>query len=254
MRLNLLQFFLYIAALGVILILFVTSSFEFKSKFLSFLYPKPNSFAADLGNIPSVDLKIIYNGEAYDGVLNVPPLKASYTLTWQVSDTAASCIGRVWGLSDMDETWKGEKDPAGGNFNTKILEKNNPYVYTIDCKNDNGDSLGDSVTINVGAQNTNTAPQLTDLKKVVAGQNLDINTPAVASVGDILQFSWSSINTKTPYSICLATGSWPTVYKDTAFNTILENFQLDKSQTFNYTIYCSNEGGYVQKAMSVVVK
>ncbi|MDP3973241.1 MAG: hypothetical protein Q8P92_00215 [Candidatus Daviesbacteria bacterium] len=253
MKINLFQFSLFLALLGVVFVILTTSTFPFKNEILSAIYPKPKSLAEEGVGVPSVDLKVIVDGTAYDGILNVPLENISYTLFWETKENPTSCIGRVWGVSDEDESFKGPKGPSGGRVQTKVLDKNNPYVYTIDCQNGNGDSSGDSITINVGVSGANFDPFITDFSVKRGGNNLNSEVPIQVSAGESVSIEWKSSNTSTPYSVCVATGSWPTGYKNIGGATIVENFILPDKKVYNYAIYCSNESSYTQKGVTFLV-
>lgn len=238
---NLLQFLLLLLAMAVILFFAVFGNFPPKPRtnIFSILYPKSKSLANE--TIPFVDLKVSYQGKFFDGGVDVLADDTPLTLSWKTEGNPSSCIGRVWGISAEDTSWKGPKDPNGGSFITSKLDKNNPYVYTIDCQNDQGDAIGDSVTINVGAKSSNLNPYITSLKLTSEDRK-----------NKTIQFDWSSINTQTPYSVCVASGSWPTGYRNFANSTVSEQFQLNESKTYNYTIYCSNESFFTQNNLSII--
>lgn len=249
-RINLFQFSLFLALLGVLFIILTTSTFPFKNRILSAIYPKPKSLAVGESGVPQVDLKVVVDGKAYDGILNVPLTNSSYTLFWETKGNPTSCIGRVWGISDQDDSFKGPKGISGGRVQTKVLDKNNPYVYTIDCQNEAGDSTGDSITINVGALSSRLDPSITKLVVRTGGNNLTLASPIELSRGETITLEWQSSNTNTPYSVCIATGSWPTGYKNIGSSTIVENFILPDKKVYNYTIYCSNESSFTQRGVS----
>lgn len=252
-KINLFQFSLFLALLGVIFVILTTSTFPFKNKILSAIYPKQKSLAVGERVVPSVDLKVLVEGVAYDGVLNTTQKNTPYTLFWETSGNPTSCMGRVWGVSDEDDSFKGPKGISGGRVQTKVLDKNNPYVYTIDCQNDNGDSAGDSVTINVGAVSANLDPFITNFSVKRGENNLNPAAPIEVSQGETITIEWQSANTKTPYSVCVATGSWPTGYKNAGGLSILEDFILPDKKVYNYTIHCSNESSYAEKTVTFLV-
>lgn len=254
LSINLLQFIVLLFALGGISYLLIFSNFQRRINIFGILYPKPKSLAKEELSIPSVDLKITYKDKAFDGIVNVSSSDTPLTLSWETQGSPTSCIGRVWGAGDEDMTWKGAKNPKGGQFITSKLNKNNPYVYTIDCKNDHGDAIGDSVTINVGATSVGINPYITGLNLTSQGKKSDSQLPIILSQGDTIQISWNSLNTKTPYSICIATGSWPTGYKNFANSNVSEQFTLDQSKIYKYTIYCSNESSYTQNIISIIAQ
>lgn len=239
--------------MGVLFVILTSATFPFRNEILSVLYPKPRSFASGEGGVPSVDLKVVVDGTAYDGILNTPEKGGTYTLFWETKGNPSSCIGRVWGISASDDSFKGPKDVSGGSFTTAALDKNNPYVYTIDCQNENGDSEGDSVTINVGAASAKLDPFIVDFVVTTRGDNLSVESPIAIQKGENVAIEWKSLNTATPYSICIATGSWPTGYRNLGGSTIGEEFIVADKKVYNYTIYCSNESSYTQKGVSFLV-
>lgn len=252
---NLLQFMLLISAMGMVLFILTSSTFSFKDAILGGIYKKPKIMAGEVGPQSNVSLMIKHQGKEYRGALNVPLTNSQYDLVWKTQGQINSCVGRVWGLSDMDEAFKGVKDPNGGNFITKNLSKNNPYVYSIDCKDNKGDVFGDSVTINVGAQGFGVnGPYLTDVKTVISGIEFKGSSPVSTEIGSDIQIVWSSFNTKTPYSVCIATGTWPSVYKDLGNSTIYESFEMNEAKIYTYRIYCSNENSFTEENFAFFVQ
>lgn len=253
LSINLLQFIILLIALSGISYILIFGDFQKRISTFGILYPKPKSLAQD-NLVPSVDLKATYKDKAYDGAVNVLSSDTPLTLSWETQGNPVSCIGRTWGVSDEDLSWKGAKDPKGGQSKTATLTKNNPYVYTIDCKNEKGDAFGDSVTINVEAANVNLIPYISGLTVSSQDQKYDLQSPIVLPKGSLVQISWDSLNTKTPYSICVSTGSWPKGYKNFAHTKVFEQFTPDQSKTYSYTIYCSNESSYTQNSLSIIAQ
>lgn len=245
------RFLILISTVGVLLFFLVINYFPFKDVLLNALYPKSKSYAASKLKIPQVDLKIAENGVEFDGILNSEDTR-KYSLIWKIEGDAAGCVGRSWGISDSDESWNGTKDINSGSFTTKILDKKNPYVYSIDCQNAAGDAAGDSITINIGAKKNDQKIYLTQLevspKDKKADNLLNITLPKLSSVN----LQWSLINSQTPYAICVATGSWPAGFKNLSNNTIFETFTLDLAKVYTYTVYCSNEGSHTQNTAIIV--
>lgn len=243
---NLLLFL--ISSLGIIAFLLVTSLVPFKSKLFSILYNKPLSQAAEGPSIPSVELLI---SNTSDKVLNVNPQDTPVTLSWKTSNVV-SCIGRVWGLPEKDISFAGPKDPSGGSFQTSKLTKNNPYIYTIDCANEFGDAAGDGVVINVGALKNAQVPYITSFDVVRKnGEKLDSAKSMIVAPGEEIEIRWSTLNLSTPYSLCFATGSFPTQYLNVSRTEVVDKLLLADPKVYRYSLFCSNEAGITKKVITL---
>lgn len=230
-----------IFVVGLLAFFAVSTLFQFNDKLFQTLYVKKPSLADVNAKIPAVDLKINYQNSLIDGVISISK-RGQLELVWTVTGDPTYCIGRAWGIDDIDETWNGSKDITGGNFKTKKLTVNNPFVYSIDCSNQTGDSSGDSVTINVGAPVSELIPYLDKLKAQTPDGIIHSWDEVISlNQGEKIKINWSSLNTNTPYSICVSTGSWPTGYKGLSNSTIEEEFVIQTRKVHKFRVYCSNE-------------
>lgn len=242
---------LLISALGLLGFLLVSSTFSFQSSLFKALYPKPPSFA-QLAGTPSVDLKVTYKDESFDDVINVSAQDLPLSITWTTTGGPTACKGFSWGVGDQDKNWDGDKNILGGTFFVEGLPKNTAYVYTINCANQNGDAAGDSVTINLGASSATLPPNLTSITAFQNGERLDLEKPLSVKVGDKIKIEWDSLNTQTPYSTCVASGSWPIIYENVSFAT--EEFVIVDRKIHQFSIYCSNEQSNFKKSLTFLVE
>ncbi|TSC64129.1 MAG: hypothetical protein G01um101493_224 [Microgenomates group bacterium Gr01-1014_93] len=238
---------LLISGVGIVLFLGVTAVFPFKSALFNMLYGKPISQALEGPSIPTVELSINGAGEKH---INLTTSNTPLKIVWKTSNVK-SCIGRAWGLTEKDETWSGLKDPGGGEFKTGSLTKNNTYIYTIDCANEFGDAEGDAVVINIGAPNLSQNPYITYMEVSRNNEKSDLNKPITVSLDDEINISWTSLNLSSPYSVCFATGSWPTLYQNVSKTEVVETFRISGPKVYRYSLYCSNEAGITKKTVTV---
>ncbi|OGE14950.1 hypothetical protein A3F00_04145 [Candidatus Daviesbacteria bacterium RIFCSPHIGHO2_12_FULL_37_11] len=233
-----------ISSLGILIFVMATAVAPFKSKVFSILYAKPLSQASEGSGIPGVELVI-------EGI---PEKKinadqgTSLTLRWKTANVK-SCIGRSFGISEKDISWSGEKDPEGGTFQTIPLTHNNVYVYTIDCANEFGDASGDAIVVNVGAPLLSQVPYITSFE-ITKDKLENSEKPVIFTPGDEIQVKWSGLNLNTPYSICFASGSWPSMYQNSGKTNVSENFVLGSTKVYRYSLYCSNEAGITGRAVT----
>lgn len=243
---------LLIAIIGLLSFIIISNSFSFGNKLFRGLYPKKTSLAQQSLNIPQVDLKVIYQNSYHDGVVNIFPGE-SVVLVWTTTNNPSSCEASSFGISDSDKSWKGKLDPGGGKLPSKKLPVNNPYVYSINCKNGAGDSTGDSVTVNVGAQKQPIAPYIIDFNLTDSdGEKYQSGETVPVSKGDKAQISWKSINTKTPYSLCVVNGSWPAGVKNLSDAEYKNTLSFNQSKIYTYSVYCSNENSFTQTSLAIV--
>lgn len=246
-----LKFLLALVALGLIAFFLISSTAPFKDATLKALFPKTFSRAQEIDRAPKVNLRIsgrdIINERVINAVKDVP-----INLVWTTSGNPTSCVGRSFGLAATDDGWIGPKDPQGGSYTIKGLNVNNPYIYTIDCSNQDGDADGSSITINVGAQSLTTSPYFSAFNLYLNEKQYPSTEPLDVSVGDKVIVSWNSLNTATPYSICVSAGSWPKGYKSIKNFKSKEELNIPASKVYKYTIYCSNEGGFTQNTAVII--
>ena len=175
-------------------------------------------------------------------------------IAWKTSGNPLSCAGRVWGSSGGDSGFEGPKDVAGGTYKTTELKRNGAYVYSIDCQNDKGDAAGDSVTVNVGADFLNFAPFITVLDVLLDGEKLDTNSPIVIPLKSKIKLIWESTNTSTPFSVCSATGSWPTNYQNIRNSKIEEELSFTNHKIYHFRVFCTNESGSSSKVVQFITE
>lgn len=247
--------YLLLSAIGLLIFFTIAFTFSFKDKVLQTLFPRPLSYADEPSYVPAV--RLIAGVDTYfkTTVFNIPEGARKITLQWKTEGDPTACAGGFWSTVKKDDPWEGPKEPKGSSFIVSDNFQAGIYIYSINCANEYGDSTGNSVTINVGAHQNSLRPHLvTLLASGKDGKILDTSKPVTLDKGTSLQLSWSAINTETTYGICVATGSWPTVYHDTGSLQVNETFILDKAKIYQYQIICSNENGYDQHLVSFVVK
>lgn len=241
---------LLLSVLGIIIFLIATSLFPFKNRLFALLYAKPLSQAAEPQNTPTVTLKI----EGINSkVISTQTENTPLTISWK-SSNVTSCVGRSWGITDKDQSWRAPKNP-NGSFKTAKLTKNNAYIYTIDCVNQFGDAAGDSVTINIGSPSAFQKPYITSFEVYnLKGEKLDTTKPVSISLGEKVKISWTTLNLSTPYSSCIAQGSWPTQYQNADKVEVVEQFLIDQPKIYRYSLYCSNELDLANKNLTIIPK
>lgn len=253
------KFLLLLVFFGLVAFFLISSTFPFRNSTFRMLFPKSFSRASEADKAPKVNLRISGKNIINDRVVNISKDDSSIVLIWTTSGNPTSCIGRSFGLTAQDDKWNGPKDPKGGQFSIKDLSINNPYVYTIDCSNSFGDADGSSITINVGAQNLSTSPYIStfdfylrEAKESFAylnNQKFDSN-PQDISIGDKVIANWATLNTATPYSICISSGSFPQQYKSLKNYKFTEELSMESKKIYKYTIFCSNENSFAQNTQS----
>ncbi|MBI2040405.1 hypothetical protein HYT18_05030 [Candidatus Microgenomates bacterium] len=248
------KFLLAIVVLGLIAFFLLSSTAPFKNTTLKSLFPKQFSRASQIDKAPKVNLRIAGRDIISDRVINVSKDDFPITLIWTTAQTPQGCIGRSFGLTATDESWAGPKDVGGGSFTIQKLDVNNPYVYTIDCSNAEGEADGSSVTINVGAQNLTNAPYFPSFDLILNDKQFPSTQVLDARVGDGLTVSWNSLNTATPYSICISSGSWPKGYKSIKNFKSQEKLTITAEKIYKYTIYCSNEQDFTQDTAVIIAR
>lgn len=246
---------LMVASFGLLVFIIFAVSSQFYSKIFKSVFEKKLSNAYTQNLTPKVDLKVKYQGELYDGVLNTNAKDTPVSLIWTTSGKPTSCIGRSYGLTVSDESWIGFKNPLGGSADTGVLNTNNAFVYSIDCKNDNGDSSGDNVTINIGAKNNSLEPFISTLNIISSEGSINSSTePFIAEVGSQIGIAWSASNLTSAYSICVSSGSWPRVYQKSNDKKWSQKFDLDKTGVYRFNLYCSNESSFTNDSRTIIVK
>lgn len=245
---------LILFSLSILVYLSFASFAPLKNNLLSTFYPKTSSKAYELEQLPRVDLKANYKGALTDGPINISAEKlseSSINLTWTNSGNITSCTGRVWEQLTAASSWAGPKDPRGGSLSLKLPTNPGSYIYTIDCSGPLGDADGDSITINVGGQKRSNLPYVVDFLGSYQNRTLDLNNPTDVPLGQKISLSWSTLNTATPYSICISSGSWPKKYLRQTNIRGSEEFIITERKVYKYTLYCSNESSFTQNTITI---
>lgn len=243
-----------LSAIGLIIFLTIAFTFTFKAKVFQ-AFKRPLSLAQEEVFPPKVDLIAGAMNSFRIGVLNVENGKSNITLRWKTENDPKICIGRFWSNVKSSDGWTGVKDVKGGTYTVTDNLQTGIYIYSIGCSNEFGDSAGSSITINVGAKQGSLQPHIVSFGVFSDnGQKYDINKQIQVSKDTGLKIAWSSLNADTPYGICVASGSWPTIYKNSSQREISEEFVLDQAKVYQYKIFCSNEYGYDQRQVLFIVK
>jgi hypothetical protein len=245
---------LYIVTIGFISFLLVASMAPSKNSVLQNIFPKPHSKAEDVLKSPKVELFLNYKGTRKTGVINLEKNDENPVyLSWETSGDPKYCYGWSSGKNFEDGSWEGEKDVNGGNFNLNKFTQTNAFVYSIECRNEYGDAEGDSVTINVGNQTQLLSPYFSSFEVYTANHQLfDITKPVEVTFNQDLNFQWDLLNTKTPFSVCVSTGSWPTRYRNTSAASLSQKQNITEKKIYRFTLYCSNEKDSVKKSVTII--
>lgn len=247
--------YLLLSAIGLLIFFTIGFTFSFKDKVFRTFFPRPLSYAQELSYVPQVRLLAGVDNSFKAAVFNMPEGERSVTLKWKTEGDPTSCAGNFWSNVKKTDSWEGSKEKDGGSLTVSDNFKAGIYVYSINCANEYGDSAGSSITINVGAQKNSLRPQLVTFSAYATEDKpLDTSKPVSLSKDTSLQILWSALNTETTYGVCVATGSWPTIYHDTGSLKVKETFILEKAKIYQYQIICSNEYGYDSHMVSFVVK
>lgn len=242
-------------AIGLLIFFTITFTFSFKEKVFRSFFEKPFSFAMDEGNSPMVELTAGVDNLDRSGVVNIDNIQPKIVLKWKTGNLPGGCFGRFWSDSRESDQWTGPKDPKGGEYALAETLTAGINLYSINCSNEFGDSSGSTVVINAGAKNSNLEPRITSFQ--ATGEDNKQYEPSklnVVRAGTVIKISWSGINLATRYGVCIANGSWPTVYKDIQNKQIKEEFRLEKGKTYQYSIFCSNESGYDSQSISFIAR
>lgn len=247
--------YLILSAIGLLIFFTITFTFSFKDKVFRTFFPKPLSYAEESNFVPTVKLLAGVDNSFKTIVFNMPEGQRNITLKWKTEGDPLRCAGSFWSNVKKGDSWQGPKDKKGGSLTISDNFQAGIYIYSINCANEYGDSPGSSITINVGGSQNGLQPHLvTFLASGTDGKPLDISKPVTLKKDTNLQISWNALNTETTYGVCVATGSWPTIYSDTGSLQVRESFILDKAKIYQYQIICSNEYGYDTHIASFVVK
>lgn len=249
------RIYLPLSAIGLLIFFTITFTVSFKDKVFRTFFPRPLSFAEESSIVPKVRLLAGVDNTFKTTVFNIPEGKRDIELQWKTEGDPLNCAGGFWSNLKKDDPWAGPKDKNGGSLTVSDDFKAGIYIYSINCTNEFGDSAGSSITVNVGASSNSLRPHLVSFQALgTDGQSLDTSKPVSLARDTSLQISWSVINTETTYGVCVATGSWPTIYHDTGSMQIKEAFILDRAKIYQYQIICSNEFGYDTHMAAFVVK
>lgn len=246
---NKLVYFL-LFAIGLIIFFAITFTFSFRDKVFQAFFQKPFSFAENTDNTPRVDLTAGVDSGFKKGVVNVENGKSNISLKWKTENSPANCAGRFWSNAKRSDSWTGIKNAGGGEYVIADSLQTGIYVYSINCSNESGDSSGSSITINVGAKPSYLQPHLTSFQ--VSGDDGQYSLDKINKVrlNTKINITWNTVNTETSYGVCVANGSWPTIYSNTGSLQIGESFILDKAKVYKYSLFCSNENGYDRQEIS----
>lgn len=244
---------LILVSIGLVLFFLVASLGDFKDGVFRSIFPRSQSRASLEDKTPIVSLNILYQENIVNNPYNISKYDGGITLMWSTQNNPAECLGRSYGLVDKDETWEGLKSVKGGVFIVKPLVSNNPYVYVLECKNEFGDSSGAAVTINVNPQQNNISPYFTNFEIYDTDQTL-LESPIATKQFEKLVVNWGTINTGTPYSICISTGSFPKEYHDIRNIQSIDTLEIKSPITQKFNIYCSNESGFTTKGVTIFVR
>lgn len=240
-------------AIGLLIFFTIAFTFSFKEKVFQAFFQKPFSLAIEEDSSPKVNLIAAFGNIFKRGAVNVENGKSNIILRW-TAENAKVCLGRFWSNVASGSGWVGSKDAKGGEWEITDALATGIYIYSINCSNESGDSFGSSVTVNVGAKPSNLQPHITSFQAFEGDNKFDLNKLNQINLDSNLKITWSTINTETPYGVCVANGSWPTIYKNTANLTIKESFVLDRAKIYKYSILCSNENGYDSQEISFIVR
>lgn len=247
--------YLLLFAIGLLIFFTISFTFTFREKVFKALFQKPFSFALEEDETPKVELFAGINNSFKRGVANVENGQSNISLIWKVENDPKSCQGKFWSDAKQTDQWSGSKDIKGGEYLISDALQTGIYVYSINCSNQSGDSSGSNLIINVAAKPTNVQPHITSVSvESEDGKQFEIDKLNPVNQNSKVNISWSSLNTETPFSICIASGSWPTVYRNTGNLQIKESFSLDKAKIYKYSIFCSNENGYDNQEISFFVR
>lgn len=243
-------------AIGLLIFFTISFTFTFKEKVFKAFFQRPFSFALEEDDTPKVELIAGIDNSFKRGVVNVENGQSNISLKWKVENDPTSCAGKFWSEAKQeDPSWSGPKNIKEGDYLITEPLQTGIYVYSITCSNQSGDSAGSNLIINVGAKPNRLQPHIASISVTDEdGKQLEIDKLNQVDQNSKINISWSSINTETPFGICVASGSWPTVYKNTANLQIKEVFSLDKAKIYKYSIFCSNENGYETKEISLMVR
>lgn len=247
--------YVLLAAIALLITFTITFTFSFKERVLQTFFPKSLSFADEDNLLPKVQLLAQVGTSYKTRVLNVAAGKSNIVLKWKTDNNPISCAGNFWSNVKKASEWVGPKDIKGGSLTIADNLQPGVYVYSINCANEYGDAYGSNLTINVGAKQNSLQPHLVSFQAQEGDNNFfDISKPNQVSKNSKLKIAWSTVNTDTAYSVCVASGSWPTIYYNTGQTQVKENFTVDKAKIYQYQVTCSNEYGYDSRIASFVVK
>lgn len=238
-------------AIGLLIFFTITFTFSFKEKVLYTFFPRNLTLAEGEKTLPNVELTAQIDNSFKNRLLNVAPGSSNITLKWKTGNNPISCTGSFWSNTGTDEGWAGSKSSREGSYKISQILQNGIYVYSINCQTEVADSSGSTIIINVGSRPNNLQPSIISLQVIdEKNQVYDIDQINQLPINSKAQIVWSSLNTDTPFSVCVASGSWPAIYQNTGNITVRETVLLDKSKTYQYKISCSNEYGYDSRTIS----
>lgn len=243
-----------LSAIGLLLFLTVTFTYSFRDKVFQAFFQRPLSFAQTADDTPTVELVAGSNNIFRRGFINVENNKSNIVLKWKTNKSPKSCAGRFWSNVKNSDPWAGEKNIKGGEYVVADQLQTGIYVYAINCLNESGDASGSSVTINVGAKSNYLQPHITSFLASSGDQQYELGKLNEVKQNTKVAINWAGLNTGTAFGICVANGSFPTIYQNTGNFQVNESFTLDKRKIYKYSILCSNENGFDNQEISFMVR
>lgn len=242
-----------LSAIGLLIFFTVTFTFSFKDKVFRAFFERPFSFAQGTEDIPTVDLIAGADNTFRRRVMNIDTNKLNILLKWKTTKSPTRCRGRFWSNVKKTDAWTGEKDVNGGEYTISEDLPAGVYVYSINCSNEFGDATGSSMTFNVGAKPSYIMPHLTSFQASTDNRPYDLTKTNQVSLNTKIEMNWSGLNMTSLYTMCVANGSWPTIYRNGNLE-IKESFVLDQPKIYKYSLFCSNENGFDTQEISFAVR
>lgn len=242
--------FITVSAVGLIAFLLLTTLLPFKDSLFVSLFPKQRSHANTIDQSPKVTLQLNSRNIIRQGVVNLVGGEPDLKLSWSVSQNPVSCVGQSYTPAGQDAAWDGQKDIKGGELMlTTNFPKKGVYLYAISCANSFGDSDGDVLVINIGSASNLVEPYITSFSATTGNQTSE-NSVLYANLNDSVAINWATLNTNSPYSICVTVGSWPQIFKN-GQQSYHQELVLNERKAYKYTLFCSNENTFTKKTLTI---
>lgn len=243
-----------LSAIGLLLFLTVTFTYSFRDKVFQAFFKRPLSLAQTTDDTPTVELVAGSDNIFRRGFLNVENNKLGIILKWKTGKSPKSCSGRFWSNVKSSDPWTGEKSEKGGEYAIAEPVQTGIYVYSVNCLNESGDSSGSTVVINVGAKTSYLQPHITLFQASSEDTQYEIGKLNSVPQNTKVTINWAGLNTDTAFGVCTASGSWSTIYTNSARFEVNESFVLDKQKIYKYSLLCSNENGVDNQEISFMVR